>query len=257
MPIARKHLSLSESARDFLVSELKAIASSSRSSLQTRADRIAITYRPRRQGRDAISDQPIPIDQFQLLAASYRWNDSPGPGPRWRIVLGSYRATLDLPGSGRVVFRCERAWDATKLYSLIKPSPNYTAIRSALVLHQAIQDADAPDLATGLRLPKFFFGFDPRHLPRLDLSNLPAAVAAERTIDGLRAWLAELFFRDGQTTLDRLPSLAFASLADLKGRQIENPAFAVLNNHGLLPAKARLPGLVVHDQPEHRRWPDP
>jgi hypothetical protein len=79
MPIARKHLSLSESARDFLVSELKAIAGSSRSSLQTRADRIAITYRPRRQGRNAIPEQPIPIDQFRLLAAFYRWRDAQAP----------------------------------------------------------------------------------------------------------------------------------------------------------------------------------
>jgi hypothetical protein len=237
MPIARKRLSLTAPARDFLVSELKAIAGSSRSSLQSRADRIAVTYRPRRQGRDAIPEQPIPIDQFQLLALSYRWSDAPRRGPRWRIALGSYRATLDLPVSGRVVFRCQRAWDLTKPSSLIKPRPHYTAIRTGVLLHRAIQDADAPDLATGLRLPKFFFGFDSRRPPRFDHVDLPAAVAAERVIDGLRTWPAESFFRDGRTTLERAPSGVFASLADLKGRQIENPAFAVLRDHGLLPAR--------------------
>jgi GNAT superfamily N-acetyltransferase len=237
MPITRKRRSLSAAGSDFLTAELKAIARSSPSLLQRRANRIAVTYRPRKQGRDAIPDRPIPIEDFRLLAVSYRWCDDPRRGPRWRAALGSYQANLDFPGSGRVVFRCEQAWDLTSPHPLLYPRPNYTAIRAAVLLQQAIQDADPRDLATGLHLPEFSFGFDPDRLPRFDPIDLPAAHAAERAIDGLRAWPAELFSRDGQTTLDRRPCRVFASLADLKGRLIRNPSFAVLQNHGILPAR--------------------
>ena len=237
MPISRKRLSLSAAGRDFLTAELKAIARSSPSSLQRRADRIAVTFRPRKQGRDAIPDRPIPIEDFRLLAASYRWCDDPRRGPRWRVALASYQANLDFPGSGRVVFRCEQAWDLTRPHPLLYPRPNYTAIRAAVLLHQAIQDADAPDLATGPHLPEFSFGFDPDRSPTFDPIDLPAAHAAERSIDGLRAWPAELFSRDGRTTLDRRPCRVFASLADLKGRSIRNPSFVVLQDQGILPAR--------------------
>jgi hypothetical protein len=238
MPIAsrRPHLSLSARGREFLTSELEDIARSSPSSLRGRSDRVAVTFRPCKQGRDAIPDHPIDIDAFRLLAASSRWCLYPRRGPRWRVALGVYRATLDFPGSGRIVFRCEWAFDVTSPHSLIHPRPNYTAIRVAIVLHQAIRDADAGDLAVELRLPAFYFGFDPDRSPRFDTSVLPAARAAERAIDGLRAWPADLFSRDGKSTLFRAPQRVFASIADLKGRRIRNPAFATLRHHGLLPA---------------------
>jgi hypothetical protein len=236
MSIARKRPSLSPDARDFLTSEFRALARTSPSSLGRRADRIAVTFRTTRPGRDAIPDHLIPIEEFRLISASYRWSPAARGGPRWRMALGVHKPTLDFPGSGRVVFRAERAHDATTPRDLIHPRANYTAIRAAVVLHQAIQDADARDLDTGLRLPGFYFAFDPRRSPRFDPIDLPAAEAGEQIIDGLRAWPAGLFFRDGRSTLAQGPTCVYASLAGLKGRWLRSPAFPVLRNHGLLPA---------------------
>jgi hypothetical protein len=236
MSLARKRPALSHHAREFLTSEFRALARTSLSSFRRRADRIAVTFRPRKQGRDALPDRPIPIEDFRLISASYRWSPDARGGPRWRMALGVHKPALDFPGSGRVVFHGEQAFDATTPNPLILCRPNYTAIRAAVVLHQAIQDAEARDLATGLRWPDFSFGFDPDRSPRFDPIDLPAAEASQQIIDGLRAWPAGLFFRDGRTTLAERPTRVYASLAGLKGRQIRNPAFAVLKNHGLLPA---------------------
>src|SRR5258708_4974135 len=128
MSIARKRPPLSPAARDFLTSEFRAIARSSPSSLRRRSDRLSVTFPPCKQGRDALPDRPVPIDEFRLLCASYRWCGDARRGPRLRAVLGVYKAGLDFPGTGRVVFRCERAFDATTPYPLISPRPNYTAI---------------------------------------------------------------------------------------------------------------------------------
>jgi hypothetical protein len=236
MSFARKRPPLSPDARDFLTSEFRAIARTSPSSLGRRADRTAVTYRTTRPGRDAIPDCLFPIEDFRLICLSYRLSDDARRRPRWRVALGFHRPTLDFPGTGRIVFRAERAYDATAPRDLIHPRANLTAIRAAVVLHQAIQDAEACDLDTGLSLPAFFFGFDPDRPPRFDAIELPAARAAERAIDGLRAWPAGLFFRDGRTTLAQGPTRVYASLAGLKGRRVRNPAFALLRDHGLLPA---------------------
>ena len=84
----------------------------------------------------------------------------------------------------------------------------------------------------------------PHRSPRFDPIELPAARSAGRAIDGLRAWPARLFFRDGRPSLTQEPRRVFASLAGLKGRRVRSPASAVLHDRGLLPAgagyKARL-----------------
>jgi hypothetical protein len=235
MPIARNRRSLSTAGREHLASELRAIAGSA-SALRRRSARLAVTFRPRRQGRDALPDRPIPIDDLLLLALSYRLCERPRRSPRWMAILGIYGAALDFPGTGRVAFRCEQAVDVADPRTPILTRPNFTAMRSAVVLDQAIRDAGDREPAPRPRLPRIYFGFAPDRPPALDPTALAAAEAAELTIDGLRAWPAELFRRDGRIALERRPEGVFASLAGMKGRPIRNPAFAVLRRHGLLPA---------------------
>jgi hypothetical protein len=171
-----------------------------------------------------------------MLALSYPRDHRGLRGPRRRVELGIYRATLDFPGSGRVVFRRERSFDLTAPHALIRPRVNATAIRAAVVLHQAVEDAGPGDVAPRLALPRFEYGFDPGRTPEF----APAGAAAPgdgREIDGLRAWPAGLFLGDdGRSSLTRPPDRVFAWLAPLKGRRVRNPSFAVLRRRGILPA---------------------
>src|SRR3954467_131727 len=66
MSIASSRLSLSPAARDFLLAEFRAIARPSPSSSRRRSEKVAITYRTTRKGRDALPDRPIPIEEFRL-----------------------------------------------------------------------------------------------------------------------------------------------------------------------------------------------
>ena len=236
MSIAKKRLSLSPAARDFLTAEFEAIGRSTLSSIRDRAGRVAVTFRTRRQGRDAIPDAPIPIEDLLLYALSCRRRARTGRGPNWRVILSVHAPALESPGSGRVAFRLLRAIDITDPRPLLRNGPNHTAMRAAVVLDQAARDADDRDVADGLRLPDFSFGFDPGQPERVDPIRIPAAEAARRFIRGLRARPVDLLVRDRGSILDRGLGCLSASLAGLKGRRLRNPAFAVLRSHGILPA---------------------
>jgi hypothetical protein len=236
MAIAKNHLTLSRDSRDFLLAQLRALADASRHAHRRRSRCLAVTFRPSRRGRDGVPDRPIPFDQFRMIALSYRWSRPGRHGPRKHLALATYRPTLDLPGTGGIVFRPERAYDAAAPRTLIGPPINATAIRSALALHQAVEDADPADFAPGLDLPRFFYGFDPGSTPDFGPIHAAAAAADERAIDGLRAWPAELFVGDGRSSLNRPPAQIFATLAAHKGRRVRNPAYAVLRRRGILPA---------------------
>jgi hypothetical protein len=71
MAIANR-LTLSQASRDFLVAQLRATANVPRHAHRRRSRYLAVTYRPSRRGRDAIPDRPIPLDQFHMIALSYR-----------------------------------------------------------------------------------------------------------------------------------------------------------------------------------------
>jgi hypothetical protein len=237
MPTTRNRLTLSPAGLDFLLGELRAIAGGSGHAHRRRSRLLAVTFRPRKRGRDAIPDRPIPLDDFRMLALSYTRDYRGRRGTRRRVELGIYRATLDLPGSGRVVFRLERSFEVTAPRALIRPRVNVTAIRTAVVLHQAVEDADRDEVAPRLALPRFEYGFDPGRTPEFVPSRAGAAPGDGREIDGLRAWPAELFVGDdGRSSLTRPPARVFASLAALKGRRVRNPSFAVLRRRGILPA---------------------
>jgi hypothetical protein len=106
MTVVRRRLSLTSSAADFLLEELEAVGRSSEHAHRRRLGRAAVTFRPCRQGRDAIPAGLIPFDAFRLLAVTYGYSD--GRGPRPRVSLGVFRPTLDPTGSGRIRFRCEQ-----------------------------------------------------------------------------------------------------------------------------------------------------
>ncbi len=236
MAHSRTPRSLNDAGRRFLTAELRALAHSS--ALARRrggGDRIALTFRPARQGRDGLPGGPIPLDDFRLLALSGR----PGPsGDGWgrrRLVLAIYRPVLDPDGSGRVGYRCEQAFDVASPRSLYRPTLNATAARAAVVLHQALADADPGDFATTPAWPRFYRGFDPGREPEPDATVTPDAwAAAEVAVGGLRAWPAEML---ADRPAGPGTSRVFASLAHLKGRRVRNPAFAVLRRHGLLTAR--------------------
>ena len=131
-------------------------------------------------------------------------------------------------------------------HALIHPQPNATAIRAALALHHAVEDARPADLADGLRWPRFYHGFDPLRTPAFGPGQAARAGAVELTIDGTRAWPAELLAREpAGSPGDPGPARVFASLAHLKGRSLRNPAFAVLGRHGLLPRRLGYPAWLA------------
>jgi hypothetical protein len=235
MSTGRGSLALSDNARTFLFSQLRDVARASPSSLRRRSQILALTFRPRKQRRDALPDAPIPLDQFVLLALSDLLDDPYRPRSRRRPILAGCRATFDFPGSGRIIFRPQRSYDLSNPQPLTQSQPDFTAIRSAVLLHQALEDTHPREIKTQLLWPRFFFGFSPEQTPPFDPGDFPAARHAERTINGLHVWPAQFFFRNGRTTLGQRPTEIFACLNHLKGRQIRNPAFQVLKDHGLLP----------------------
>ena len=84
--------------------------------------------------------------------------------------------------------------------------------------------------------PRFFYGFEPERVPVFPASLEAQALSLEQSIEGLRAWPAELFVSPEVEALrGSAPTRVFASLAHLKCRSIRNPAFGVLQRHGLLP----------------------
>lgn len=233
MPIVRRRFSLSPAARDHLTSELRVIDRPSSGPFRRRADRAAVTFRTRRQGRDAVPDQPIPFEDIIMIVASYRRCRRRRGGPRWKVALGFFAPQLERQGDWRVAFRCERALDATSHRTLLEPRPDYTATRAAVLLDQAIHDLDESELGHSLIFPRFYYGFDARRAPHV---GSPDAEATRLEIDGFLAWPAERFGQGGVTPLDRRPDAVFASFAGRKGRRVRNPAFALLRRRGLVPS---------------------
>jgi hypothetical protein len=231
----RQRLTLPTASTAYLLEELAELSRSGSPGQRRRLSRTAITFRPWKKGRDAIPDHPIPLDGFKLIAIGYGWS-SGRRGPRPSLTLGIYRASFDGSAAVPIRFRAEEVHDLVHRRSLTDPQPNATAIRSAVLLHQAVEDGDPGDFGPGLDWPRFFYGFEPAREPEFGAAAEAGAKASERSIEGLRAWPAELFVRSGGELLRTFPpQRVFASLAHLKGRQIRNPAFAVLKRNGLLP----------------------
>src|SRR4051812_34128532 len=106
----RPRRSLPHAGISFLLDELTTITRATWRDHRHRLGRLAITFRPCKQGRDGLADRPIPSDQFRLLALGYGHSEG-RRGPRPKIVLGIYRATIDRKGPTPIRFRLERAHD--------------------------------------------------------------------------------------------------------------------------------------------------
>ena len=232
MPRTSKRLSLPAPARAFLLDGLEDLARDAGRDRAGDENRIAVTFRPRRRGRDAIPDDLMPLDAFFLVALSRRWSRK---ARRRRITLSTYEAIIDPLGPGRLAFRPVEVQELTHPGALIHPQPNFTAIRTALILHQALEDAEPGDCVPSPRLPQPYLLVEAARPLAVDLARAGQVEPSGISVDGHRAWPAGLLARRGSArNEDRCPTRAYASLAHLKGRVIRNPAFAVLRRHGLI-----------------------
>lgn len=188
-------------AVEFLAEQLAAISKHPSRAHYRRHDsrvrRLAVSFRPCQRQVDLLPESRIPLDAFRLFSLSHRWIDRRGRVTPV-VVLGISKAEVDLPGTGRIRFRCEAAMSVGGRAGSIAPDPqsNPTAARAAVVMAHEIQDAEHHDLEPDLQLPQFYFAFDNHRCPVREPHVTPEQWAASETrIGDLRAWPAECFAR--------------------------------------------------------------
>jgi hypothetical protein len=265
---------LSEAALAYLDAGLQAIKNAPNHAHARRVERLAVTYRPCKRGSDRLPEGRIEFDAFRLMSLSSRWCDRSGVVSRI-VVLGTYQPVVDLPGTARITFQPVGAMTVGKLGVRLVPDArtNLTGCRTAVLLSEAIADADPVDLSSGILFPAFYFGFD-RHRPPVFEGPRPVEdwLAEEVKIGNLRAWPAEFFarplgarydvhpvdgstdpfaeetglveegtirggwvMRDGRATpLAQVPRDVVADLSGLKGRAVRNPSWRVLQEHKVI-----------------------
>jgi hypothetical protein len=238
-----------------------------------RAARLAITFRPAGRESDDVEDAALPLDDLRMFALAHRaCADRSGAIVR-RMPLAIYRPAVDLPGTGRISFEWMVAFDLSSPgdpdVRTIDPAENATAARAGILLAQAVEDADARDLAPGPLLPEFYYAFDRRRRPVFEARfTRQEWAAAEVRIGDMRAWPAGMFARDladryevnpvdgsprpDLVGLDEHPSWClrdgvwlpraqapdeiYTYLSPFRGREVRNPAYAVLRRRGVVPA---------------------
>lgn len=266
-PRAQEHL-------EMLLAEIGAVGHNAHN---RRSDRLATTFRPCRRNTDKLPPELREFDDCRLCALSRRFAKGSARGLRRRAPLAIYKPIIDLPGSGRISFQCERVFDAASqgtAYALTA-AERPSAARTAVLLHQAGDDATGAELTTQINLPDFWFTFYPDSPPVFESTfTADEWVAARVDVDGAMLWPAWMFIRpaderwevhpgdgsavpvvDGACERDLSPDGAWMMidgiwtplcqepdgvLADFagmveSGRTIRNPAWAVLKKHGLVP----------------------
>jgi hypothetical protein len=221
----------------FLNDALAAVAQGSLHAHDRRLDRLILTIRPCQRGRERLPKEPVEFDAWRLLALTYRWCRRGDDGIRRRIALAFFKPIIDLPGTGRIGFRCERVFDSAARGVAHAPDPasNPTACRAAVLLHQAAETTIDGLVAYPAHMLARPVGWRWDTHP-VNGSSCPFldddAAIEEGTIRD--NWI----LRDGTPTpMAQAPIAVYAGLASLRGRAVRNPAFSVLQKHGLIPAR--------------------
>jgi hypothetical protein len=265
---------LSEGALACLDAGLQAIKHTPAHAHARRVERLAVTYRPCKWRSDTLPQAHIQFDDFRLMSLSHRWCDRSGVVTRI-VVLGAYKPVVDLPGTGRITFACEGALTVGRLGGRVVPDPrtNLSGCRTAILLSQAIEDADQVELVPAIAFPRFYYAFDPKRPPVFEADRpVEDWEAGEVKIGNLRAWPLEYFARpsgahwdqnpvDGSpdpwadeaapveegairgswilsdgvaTPMAQEPLEIFADLSHLGGRCFRSPAWEVLRSHKII-----------------------
>ena len=182
--------------RQFLLDQFRQIQNVSSNAMRSRAGRVAITFRMRsKSGRDAVADAPIPLEDVLVYMLSYEPRNPGSKGGRWYPILQIFDLQPDPHGAGGVILRCQAYENLMRVQRLVEPQFQRTMIRTAILLHQALQDTHRSLVQEVPRWP----------------------VIEPQVVEGTTS--------KGETHV---------RLDQLKGRMVRNPAFAVLQQHGIV-----------------------
>jgi hypothetical protein len=221
---------------DILDEELAQIARTPGRVLARRRNRIAFTIRPHRRGGDALPQRLVRVDAFEAFCLSCRRIDGGRGSAQTRPLLAIYRALADTSGGAPLRLVCVRVFDLgfRQGRGALDARREPEMARTAILLDQALADSDDTDLAGGLRLPVVYFAYKPRSaLALAEKAESGHALPAGEPVGDLLAWPVESILAASETRAP-VPAAVLVCLAGLAGRAIRNPAFPVLQDHGLI-----------------------
>lgn len=240
-----------------------------------RLTRVALTFKPCGKGVEDLPNRALELNKLRMFVLTQRFTADRGDNLQRTSPLAIYSVIADLPGTGRLRFVPDAVLDVAARPNgrgnSLDPGENATATRAAVLMSQAVEDAESRDFVPLPALPVFYYAFHANRSPVFEERfTREEWAAAEIRIGTMRAWPAAMFARlrreryamhplDGSPCPDfepdgvyqhddwyyregawypgaQLPDSIYTYLAPVfNGRQVRNPAYAVLRDHGMLP----------------------
>lgn len=234
------------------------------------ANLAAISFEPRNRRQSVFDDTAVELENIQAVMMTYRivtraWM-------RRRVAVSIHTPHVDLPGSGRITWAGQIAFDAIEQpgrHPSLPRKDSHKLHRTTLALAEAMEDNEP--VGEYPRVPQFYYAFHRNRNVVCEPQVDPVAWREKEIAIGMmRAWPAEFFvrpydarfdkhpvngtpnpwagenpsqddavdgwvLRDGVSTPEaQRPDAIYAYMTDFRGRQARNPAYHVLRARGVL-----------------------